>query len=295
MNMKWSFWLFAAVVLAVVGCAGAGPPAPPAVHSIPELKYRLIAEFGDVFYCDPDFYPVAREGQEEKSALDQLPAIRADADEFRAVLTQLGFQDRADYTAEEKVLIYREHKKLKYGVEAAPSGDGYMFTLRIGRGQGQRIQGTVAASGQIKVLKREASFNTCPICLPAGALIDTPDGLVPVEEVRTGMAVWTLDGSGRRIAAIVAATAFTPVPDGFRMVRVRLDDGRSVTASPGHPTAGGRAIGDYRTGEVLDGSPVTAVEWVDYSGAATYDLLFSGGTGLYWADGVLLRSTLAGR
>lgn len=49
------------------------PPPPPVTYSAPELKYLLISNFGDLFYIDRDFYPVAREGQEEKNALEQFP------------------------------------------------------------------------------------------------------------------------------------------------------------------------------------------------------------------------------
>jgi hypothetical protein len=38
---------------------------------------------------------------------------------------------------------------------------------------------------------------------------------------------------------------------------------------------------------------VTVVEHVIYKGGATYDLLPGGSTGLYWANGILLKSTLA--
>jgi hypothetical protein len=37
---------------------------------------------------------------------------------------------------------------------------------------------------------------------------------------------------------------------------------------------------------------VVFLEDVPYEGSATYDLLPSGDTGLYWADGILLGSTL---
>jgi hypothetical protein len=45
-------------------------------------------------------------------------------------------------------------------------------------------------------------------------------------------------------------------------------------------------------GDPVDGSGVILIENVPYSGSATYDLLPAGETGLYWADGVLLGSTL---
>jgi len=256
------------------------------------LKYLLISNFDQVFYVDPDFYPIAREGQEEKNALEQFNTIKADTIEFSAILEHLGLPNKTDYTSEEKLLVYREHKKLTRAVEITASGDLYNFVLRTGENQGERIEGTITASGKIKVLKREPSFNTYPICLTKGTLIDTPDGPVPVEYVKKGMTVWTVDDSGKRIAAGVVETAVTPVPSSFQVVTVRLDDGRTVTASPGHPTAEGRALGDYQAGDTLDGALVMTVEHETYNAGATYDLLPSGETGLYWANGVLLKSTL---
>jgi len=65
-----------------------------------------------------------------------------------------------------------------------------------------------------------------------------------------------------------------------------------VTASAGHPTADGRKVGELRAGDRLDGARVVAAMMVHLDDGATYDLLPSGPTGTYWADGVLLGSTL---
>jgi hypothetical protein len=288
------------ILLGIVTILGDGcsqqptpPPSPPVTYSIPELKYLLISSFDPVFYVDPDYYPIAREGQEEKNALEQFNTIKADTIEFSAILEHLGLPNKTDYTNGEKLLVYREHKKLTRAVEITASGDLYNFVLRTGEGQGERIEGTITASGTIKVLKREPSFNTYPICLTKGTLIDTPGGPVPVEYLTKGMAVWTVDNSGKRIAARVVETAVTPVPSPFQVVKLKLDDDRTVTASPGHPTAEGRALGEYQVGDTLDGALVMAVDNVTYNAGATYDLLPSGETGLYWANGVLLKSTLS--
>jgi len=267
-------------------------PTPPVVYSVPELQYQLISKFGNVFYCDPDIYPVARPEQEEKNALDQFPIIRANEAEFSAIVEQLGLPNKAEYTGEEKLQIYREHKKLRLAVQMTALGDAYQFILRVGEGQGVCIEGTITPSGEMTVQKREPSFNTCPICLAEGTIIDTPNGPISVEQLRKGMAVWTVDGSGKRVAAEVVETAVTPVLPSFEVVMVRLNDGRNVTASPSHPTAEGRVLGDYRLGDTLDGGLVVAVEHVVYDSNATYDILPSGTTRLYRANGVLLRSTL---
>ena len=287
--------LVASLVLLSLACQSppSPTPTPPIVYSVPQLAYLLISNFGDVFYCDPDFYPVSQEGQEQANALAQFPIIRANSAEFSAILEHLGLPDKADYTDQEKLLIYREHKELTYGIELTAAGDVYDFTLRTGGGQGYLISGTITPSGTITVLTQETVFNTCPICLAERTLIDTPSGPIPVEELSRGMAVWSLDDSGKRILATVVDTAVTPVPPSFQVVTVRLADGRTVTASPGHPTANGRPLGDYQVGDSLDGALVIAVESVTYGEGATYDLLPAGTTGLYWANGILLRSTLA--
>jgi len=58
-------------------CTQQPVPTPTVTYSLPELKYLLLSNFADVFYVDHDFYPVAREGQEEKNALARLHPIIA--------------------------------------------------------------------------------------------------------------------------------------------------------------------------------------------------------------------------
>jgi hypothetical protein len=72
-----------------------------------------------------------------------------------------------------------------------------------------------------------------------------------------------------------------------------LSDGRELWASPGHPTADGRKLGDLQTGDLLDGAHINLIEHLTYDEIATYDLLPSGDTGSYWANEILMGSTLA--
>jgi hypothetical protein len=129
-------------------------------------------------------------------------------------------------------------------------------------------------------------------CLPMGTLIDTPDGPVPVEQLHKGMMVWTMTGSGDRVASVLVETSKIQVPPTHQVVVIMLEDGRTVTASLDHPTANGKALGDYRAGDILDGSRVIVAERMSYSGGATYDILPDSATGFYWANGILLSSTL---
>ena len=131
-----------------------------------------------------------------------------------------------------------------------------------------------------------------PACLSETARIATPDGEVAVSDVREGMIVFTTDEAGRRTRAPVARVGRAFAPAGHRMVHVKLDDSREVWASPQHPTASGAPVASLRTGAAYDGAIVVAVSSEPYGGAYTYDLLPAGPTGTYWADGVLLGSTL---
>ena len=82
------------------------------------------------------------------------------------------------------------------------------------------------------------------------------------------------------------------VPATHQVIHVRLSDGRELWVSPGHPTADGRRLVDLKIGDVLDSARVTLVERVRYLGITTFDILPSGSTGFYWANGILLGSTL---
>jgi hypothetical protein len=113
-----------------------------------------------------------------------------------------------------------------------------------------------------------------------------------VEDIRPGDVVWTVDASGQRVAVPVIQIAHVPVSAGHILLHVALQDGRELWASPGHPTADGRRLVDVRPGDLLDGARVLSVHQVAYEGAATYDLLPAGTTGFYWADGILMGSTL---
>jgi len=133
----------------------------------------------------------------------------------------------------------------------------------------------------------------CPRCLPRTTRIATPMGGVRIDRLRVGDAVFTADAAGRRVVSRVRAVASSPAPPHHRLVRLRLSDGRILAASPGHPTANGKPIADVSTGDSVDHARVVALEQVGFDDDATFDLLPEGDTGLYWAEGVLIGSTLS--
>ena len=261
-------------------------------YTFSELKYKLLAAYPDYFWCDPDLYPIVRSGVEQQNAIDQFAAITANQEEFTAILSHLTLADKAGYTDDEKLRIYREYKKLNGAVQVTAAVSGYTFTIRTGQNQGETYQGTISTAGAINVTSETISLNTCPICLAEGTLIDTPNGPVPVEALKKGMVIYTQDSTGKKIAGVITATASVQSPTSFQIIRITLNDGRVVSASPGHPTTDRRTIGELKVGDYLDGGIVAAVTAVPYNGY-TFDILPDGGSGFYWANGILLKSTLA--
>ena len=270
-------------------------PTLPSGLSPAELKYRLLDQYPDFFFCDPDYYPVAR-ADEAELARERFPGLQADVEEFQAVLEHNGLSGLTVFSDEQKLLIYREHKRLSAITLDLVAGQ-YLFQLRTAdaNGQGFTVNGYIDAGGRIRVQQREPGIAACPICLAAGTWIDTPGGRVAVEDLQVGDPLWTADAAGRRVPAIVLVVARVPVPPGHQVVHIGLDDGRQLWASPGHPTADGRRLGALKVGDLLDGSRVTLIERLSYQGLATYDLLPSGETGFYWANGILIGSTLTGQ
>jgi len=259
--------------------------------SLPELKSLLLDQFGELFFCDPDYYPVARE-DEAKLARERFPEIAADVQEFPVLLRRLGLEVEPPFSSDEQLAVYREHKKLA-AIYAEPVSDGYRFQMRVTDGETiEALEGEIDSYGRIRLETRQPSSDMCPICLAEGTQIATPGGEVAVEHVRPGMVVWSADGRGRRVAVEVKLVGRTPAPEGHQMIRLTLADGRTLTASPGHPLPDGAPISTLRPGAHLAGSIVVAADRVGYTGRFTFDLLPGGETGRYWADGILVGSSL---
>lgn len=176
------------------------------------------------------------------------------------------------------------------------TGQGQPVTLRIGEivSNGCTVTLTlVSIEGNTATFIKKTDFNRpCPICLAGNTLIETPSGLVSVKYLQIGMSIWTTDTSGQRVSGVVQKTSKVPVPLTHQMIHLVLDDGRELFASPGHPIIDGRIVGDLVANDFYDDARVVAVDRVTYDDTATYDILPSGETGFYWANGILLGSTL---
>jgi hypothetical protein len=295
-SMRRSFAALVAVL--AIACGSAITPAPTvgAPLTITQLKFAVIDSVGVPVFCDPDFYPLAREGGEQASALAQFPAIQANSELYMAILAHEHLSE-TNVNDQEKLVIYRVYKNLN-ALTLNKTSDSYTFSVRVRSTNGTAsyllVTGTVRVDGIVTVSSRTPTgAPNCPICLAAATQISTPSGMVGVTDVKQGMVVWTAGVDGARIAAPVIEVGSTQVPAGHLMVHLVLADGRELLVSPGHRAADGRQLGSLAVGDRLGGSTITTWELVAYAGDRTYDLLPAGPTGTYWANGILLSSTLA--
>jgi len=287
----------ALMMLGAVACGSATPaPVVGSPLSVPQLKFAVMAAVGKPVYCDPDFYPIARIGGEQANAISMYPQIKADAETYAAILAHEHLPS-GDLTDAQKLTVYRAWKLLR-ALPLTSQGNESSFQYRIQSSTGsaayEMVDGTVRVDGVVSVTSRSATgAPNCPICLAASTMIATPSGPVRVTEVRVGTVVWTQAADGSRVAAPVVEVGSMEAPAGHMMVHLLLADRRELLVSPGHKTADGRAAGTLQKGDQLDGSTITTWELVPYAGERTYDLLPAGATGHYWANGILLSSTLA--
>lgn len=283
-----------AFVTTLVACGrdGTGPePSDAPRLGATALRYELDERFGPIFFCDPDYYPVGSAEGERSNADEWWRTIDRDSEEVSTIFEHLEITEDPD---EAQILAaYREHKRLlSIGLE--PAGSTSRFDLRSGaEADAEQLTGTITDRGSIKIERTERADTACPICLAAKTLIDTPDGPLAVRDLRIGMPIWTTDRTGRQIRGRILRVVRREQEAPILLVRITLDDGRSVTASAAHPSADGRPLGSFARGEFLDGSVIVSIAVVAPGARATFDLLPSGPTGTYRAAGVLLGSTIS--
>lgn len=260
----------------------APPPSPAASQA--HLKYAVMAVAGRPAWCGP---PVEIAGEDQRAADEYYAQLKADAGSYSEIQRHVTVAPN-DNDPQYRLAVYLQWEVLQH-LPLQPSPDGYAFDYQT---NDARVAGTVDAFSHVRITSRRAQpLGPCPVCLPGAALIATPAGEIQVAALRPGDLVWTETPGGERVAARLLRTGSVHFDRPHEAVRLQLADGRALTASPGHPTADGRTLGALRRGDRIDGSVVSSVERLQVEGD-TYDILPSGPSAAYWADGILVGSTL---
>lgn len=137
-----------------------------------------------------------------------------------------------------------------------------------------------------------SSGGMCPICLSKNTKIETPKGDRNVQDMKVGDWVYSIDSNSKKIAVKILKVGNTYVGNSHKILTIKLSDGRSLSVSPGHPTADGRDVATLKTEHILDGSKIKNISTSNYNYEYTYDLLPDSTTGSYFANGILMGSTL---
>jgi hypothetical protein len=127
-------------------------------------------------------------------------------------------------------------------------------------------------------------------CAAPDTPVATPDGERPIASLRPGDPVYSVHRNALLVVPI-ARVQRTPVV-GHEVVRLSLAGGRVLEISARHPMPDGRAFGDLRVGELVDGVRVLVREVVPYRLPATYDILPASDSGSYVSAGLILGSSV---
>ena len=126
-----------------------------------------------------------------------------------------------------------------------------------------------------------------PICLSPDTRIKTTGVEKRIADIMVGDLIITDTGKSAKVKKIGS----TKVKD-HNILHVKLNDATVLEISPGHPTADGRKFKNLKTGDLLDGRVVVEVKTMPYKYSHTYDILPDSETGHYYANGILIGSTL---
>ncbi len=130
---------------------------------------------------------------------------------------------------------------------------------------------------------------TTTTCLPFDVEIKTLTAQKRVSDIKVGDIVLSDGGKPAHVIRINKVA----VGKTHKIVKVRFTDGTVLRGSLRHPTADGRMFGDLKVGDNVDGKIISELKLLPYTNHGyTYDILTDSRNGNYYADGVLIGSTL---
>lgn len=133
-------------------------------------------------------------------------------------------------------------------------------------------------------------------CLHPSTLISTPYGEKKVKSIKVNDKIWTIDKYGAKIEGKIESVNKSRTSPTHYLIHLVLSDGREVTVSPLHPLSDyANEFRNLKKNEIYDGAIIVSVNHNYYPNQYTHDILPSGDTGSYWANGILMGSTLSHR
>jgi len=127
-------------------------------------------------------------------------------------------------------------------------------------------------------------------CASPDTPIATANGERAIQDLAVGDLVYSVQDGAIGLVPIRQVHR-VPVTE-HRVLRIEFASGAHFEMSAGHPTAQGRPIADLAVGQAILGERVTSITEIAYRHPYTYDILPDSDTGSYFADGVLVGSTL---
>ena len=129
-------------------------------------------------------------------------------------------------------------------------------------------------------------------CLSKGTLIWTPEGNIPVENLKKGDWVYT-KVAGQIIAKPLLKVSRVLAGEGHKLVKITFDNDTVLMISALHPLENYKEnIGNLKALQYYDGLKVERIENIDYQYQYTYDILPEGGSGTYFTHNIQMGSTL---
>lgn len=313
MSIRRSVAAALSVVLTMAGCTNerevvrprpTTTPTPSLGKVLPfapaSLQFIVVDRFGPPVACYPDSYPVGRPDGERHAAEQWWSELNVGSTHGRAIIDRLGWSFPPSAAQVDRVAAYREYKKLRT-VHMIPvdSGLAYQFEFNgpIAGGTGSwdggratRYVGFILPDGRIESVIERPNDVACPICLDGATRIRVPGGERPVRLLRPGDPVMSVGRGGVPIVTTVRRSVRRPAQG--PLLALRLTDGRVLRMAAAHPLPDGRSAGVLAAGDHLNGSRIVRRDAVEPSLGATFDILPDGPTGHYWAEGILLGSTI---
>ena len=122
------------------------------------------------------------------------------------------------------------------------------------------------------LVKTGAGIKIAMACIPEGTQIDTPDGGIPIEEIKGGDLVIGLDNKKDEVLQV---HQYKEDPEPVRFATITFDGWRKVNCCDKHRISNKRAE-DYKLQDNVGDREITSIDW--YNGVnRSYDLLTASG------------------